>query len=992
MKLRSLHLKNYRIHRELRVEFDERRTLIGGPNECGKSTLVEALHRAFFLRAKGNTEFHRAMSSLHGGEPEVEVEFSVHGKTYRLRKRFGSRGTTTLVREGGETLSGDEAESEVARLLCLGEPVTGKAVAVQWGHIWVRQGFGGDDPTEDATAQQATLLQRLQEMGGAIAVQSTLDSELADRFHAAKDSLFVGSGKPRAGSELERAQFAAAEAEAARQEAEARLHRSFDAMREFDEASRAIVEATAGLSKLGEQRQALEERSRKVEALRRTEADQIRTLGEVSKQLAELETIHAKVNGIAGEIQRLTADLAPREAIVEKLRTSAEAARTAMENASREYDAGLERSRQQRAVKELFQAAISFREQERFLADLTERQKKVDELRAREAGLREELARLPEVDDARLETLRNLLSKRDTLQAAVRAMAASLDVIETDVPIFVGGRELTPGQELHLSEDTEIAIGERVRVRIRPGGGDRLAQARNDLQAASRAYADALAKAGVDSIESATEVAVKRRNLNERIQSTAASLAEWDPEKLATQLAAAKEGLAAAEAEFDRRRSQSPDVEIPSGLADIRTELGRVSTALREMEQAETALKSARDAAAAHAKQQDEQLSTAVTAIDAARQKIRDRELELRLLEETHGNNDARDLRLKKLREDQSTAANALKATQAALGELGAEHLSSDVERIQRAIDAAQTSLGDARTRLAVAQSTLRSDGSDDPQADLENAVAREQSAQTHLAAVRRRAEAIRMLSDLFAQEQRALADQFTQPLADTISGYLECLFGPGTRAKVVFDEQKFQGLQLVRRSHGGAAFKFETLSGGAKEQVAAAVRLAMAEILCTGFGGCLPVIFDDAFAYSDPDRVQTLQRMLDLAASRGLQVIVLTCNPSDYVALGARQTLISPTTVAASSSPTVEAGGSGDDEEVADSSVSEEEKQEFLTKLANAGGSAGNQSLREALGWSESTYMAVKQALLDAGEIVSGRGRGGSVSLSHLTVGGGSS
>ena len=44
----------------------------------------------------------------------------------------------------------------------------------------------------------------------------------------------------------------------------------------------------------------------------------------------------------------------------------------------------------------------------------------------------------------------------------------------------------------------------------------------------------------------------------------------------------------------------------------------------------------------------------------------------------------------------------------------------------------------------------------------------------------------------------------------------------------------------------------------------------------------------DDAFAYSDPDRVQTLQRMLYLAASRGLQVIVLTCAPSDYAALGA--------------------------------------------------------------------------------------------------------
>jgi hypothetical protein len=34
------------------------------------------------------------------------------------------------------------------------------------------------------------------------------------------------------------------------------------------------------------------------------------------------------------------------------------------------------------------------------------------------------------------------------------------------------------------------------------------------------------------------------------------------------------------------------------------------------------------------------------------------------------------------------------------------------------------------------------------------------------------------------------------------------------------------------------------------------------------------------------------LQRMLDLASSRGLQVIVLTCNPADYAALGTHRFL----------------------------------------------------------------------------------------------------
>ncbi|MCO6418611.1 hypothetical protein JYK14_20970 [Siccirubricoccus sp. KC 17139] len=51
-----------------------------------------------------------------------------------------------------------------------------------------------------------------------------------------------------------------------------------------------------------------------------------------------------------------------------------------------------------------------------------------------------------------------------------------------------------------------------------------------------------------------------------------------------------------------------------------------------------------------------------------------------------------------------------------------------------------------------------------------------------------------------------------------------------------------------------------------------------------------------------------------------------------------------------------------------------------FLALLEEMGGSAGNGALREALGWQETTYDRVKEALVEAGRI--GRGRGGSVHL----------
>ncbi|MCZ8387131.1 N-6 DNA methylase [Achromobacter xylosoxidans] len=62
-----------------------------------------------------------------------------------------------------------------------------------------------------------------------------------------------------------------------------------------------------------------------------------------------------------------------------------------------------------------------------------------------------------------------------------------------------------------------------------------------------------------------------------------------------------------------------------------------------------------------------------------------------------------------------------------------------------------------------------------------------------------------------------------------------------------------------------------------------------------------------------------------------------------------------------------------------------EQKIERFISMLEAMGGSSGNQRLREALGWQESTYDGIKQQLLDAGRIIPGRGRGGSVTLSAI-------
>mgnify|MGYP003341905223 FL=1 len=56
MRLLAARVRDYRLHRDLAVEFDPRFTVIAGPNQSGKSTLAEALHRALFLPVKTGGE------------------------------------------------------------------------------------------------------------------------------------------------------------------------------------------------------------------------------------------------------------------------------------------------------------------------------------------------------------------------------------------------------------------------------------------------------------------------------------------------------------------------------------------------------------------------------------------------------------------------------------------------------------------------------------------------------------------------------------------------------------------------------------------------------------------------------------------------------------------------------------------------------------------------------------------------------------------------
>ena len=86
--------------------------------------------------------------------------------------------------------------------------------------------------------------------------------------------------------------------------------------------------------------------------------------------------------------------------------------------------------------------------------------------------------------------------------------------------------------------------------------------------------------------------------------------------------------------------------------------------------------------------------------------------------------------------------------------------------------------------------------------------------------------------------------------------------------------------LRIGHRTLSGRTVPYESLSGGAKEQLGIVARLAGAALVAKE--DSVPVVIDDALGFTDPQRLTKMAEVFDAVASDG-QVIILTCSPQRY-------------------------------------------------------------------------------------------------------------
>lgn len=175
--------------------------------------------------------------------------------------------------------------------------------------------------------------------------------------------------------------------------------------------------------------------------------------------------------------------------------------------------------------------------------------------------------------------------------------------------------------------------------------------------------------------------------------------------------------------------------------------------------------------------------------------------------------------------------------------------------------------------RLAI-EARLEQSGRQGRYEALEDARGAAEHADRKLAAVRRRAEAARLLHDTLQAHRAAAKRRYVAPFADAIRRLGRVVYGPGLDVEVA------ENLAVEARVLDGDRIGYEALSTGAKEQLAILIRLAVATLVDPRDG--VPVVIDDALGYSDPARLRRMTAAFSMVGAEA-QVILLTCTPGRY-------------------------------------------------------------------------------------------------------------
>jgi len=838
MQLIDFELGNYRLHKQILIEFCPGLNVVIGANESGKSTLVEGLHRALFLPARCSGSLLEEMRAKPtAGDPEITLRFKAGLLQYTLRKRFaGPRGSTSLISSAGNTWQGDKAEDELAELVgaaAVQRARVGEQLRERWGHLWVWQGTAGLNPLDLGVGalDQKKLLEQLQD-SGQLGIQSQLDQRVVELVQQRWSNSFTDKGRiGKAGSHLAMAQ---------REEQQAKEHLSAinKLLQEQQEARDNQFAASASLAEL-DQLIPLLLQLEPLELQKAQLINQLKPLNDLKEQLSSLQL---ESNSLKNKLEPLILSrdqMCKQIPIVEQERNGAN---NILDSTVREAE------QLQQAIRK---------------ATIEEKLLSLEANIQRDKELRQLLLDLPDINLGIVEQLRDKQQQLKLAEITMQSLATKVELLMAESAVYVNGEPLNIGSSTCLNS-TSILQTAGLELRIIPGDGGKVAQAMAKHEFLESSLNADLRRLRVENIEQAVHLERHRSELLAEQQRLQAEKASESVEDLRGAL----------------EKYINDQLPIAS-IDDLRKQLDDLVPIGRERRQVFNQLDN-------KLTNQREQLANCNQLINIQQEELVKTNTLLKELLKRFGSVDEVDSQLSKLNLNISELEKRQEVLKKQLSTdfPGYKGLNSSYAIQQREV---------ALQKVAAAGALLRADGINDRYAQREQLEAAFEARTSERERLEQDALMLDLLRQLLQEEQTAMALQYTEPVTKKLDSYLSCCFPGPMQSSLEYQSNKgFINLQW-QRGDSAVAWEFSALSGGTKEILAASLRLAMAEVLANAYSGCLPLVFDDAFSNVDPSRWPWVSALLQKGANQGLQLILFSCDPTFCEALPANQRLQLP-------------------------------------------------------------------------------------------------
>ncbi|KAA1248301.1 AAA family ATPase [Mycobacterium simiae] len=860
MKLHRLVLRNYRgiAHRE--IEFpDHGVVVVYGANESGKSSMIEALD--LLLESKDRStkkEVKQVKPTNADVGSEVTAEISSGPYRFVYRKRFHKRPETelTVLAPCRAQLTGDEAHERVRAMLA-------ETVDTE---LWHAQRVLQATSTVAVDLSGCDALSRaLDVSAGDDAALSGTEPLLIERIEAEHSRYFTATGRPTgewaaAISRLADAQAAVAECAAAVAEVDDRVRRHAELTKQVTELAQQQLAVTPWLTAAqaaADEIAALANEAREARLIAAAAAaTSAASTGARTRRLAlvaETETRATKIGAVQVEAQQADAEQA-------KVRTQVEAGDAEVEKAAHLL---LAAQRRVDFARRSFDSIVGREEGDRLTARLV----KVDNIKHERDRLRAELSAI---------TLTEQLMRRidDAAAAVDRAhgqLASISAVVEfsaaADIELVVGQQRvsLSAGERWSVTAagPTEVQVPGVLTARITQGATAQEIKAK--YTAAQQELTDALTAGGVADLAAARAVDHRRRELKSHRDQLSATLAGLCGDEQEDQLRARLGQLHA-------RQPVEPDL-LPTGAVAARAELDAAETARAA---AEIECETRRQAASA-ANRRLAEISTRATVLQhqLATQRAELDAAQARLTQERASVSDAA---LAAAAEADLRALHTAEQRVAELADMLAarapEAVSTELEEATAAAESLQDRHNDAVSALREVSIELSVFGNEGRKGKLDTAETEREHAASQHARVGRRARAAQLLRSVMARHRDTTRLRYVEPYRSELHRLGRPVFGP------TFEVDVDSNLRIRSRTLDNTTVPYESLSGGAKEQLGILARFAGAALVAKE--DTVPVVVDDALGFTDSDRLVKMGEVFDTVGSHG-QVIVLTCSPDRY-------------------------------------------------------------------------------------------------------------